>query len=144
MYDLRMLNVAFYTKVFMHFVQQKDFTSLLKMLKHTPRHVTNADKLLAELQPLLSKRRFKEDDELLAALYHLYKLKASYENAFYISLKRRDAKIFDFLAKHKIDFPINPIFGKLLQINAIKATQYVLNRHVRGLKTSGIVENCLL
>ena len=116
------LNVAFYSRVYMHFIERKDFTSLKKMLKHTPRHVTNADKLLAEIQPLLAKRRYKENQNLLASLYHLYKLKSNYENAFYVSLKRRDPKIFDFLSKHKVSFPMHPSFGKLLRINSIKAT----------------------
>ena len=96
----QVLNVSFYTKIYMHFIERKDFVSLIKMLKHTPRHVTNADKLITELQPLLSKRRYKDCDELLASLYYLYKLKSNYENAFYVSLKRRDDKIFEFLSKH--------------------------------------------
>ena len=124
----KILSVGFYSRVFMHFIELKDFESLLKMLKHTPRHVTNVDKLLAELQLFLTKRRYKECDELLASLFYLYKLKQNYENAFYISLKRRDEKIFDFLHKHMIEFPIHPNFGKLLRIDSIKATEYILNR----------------
>ena len=113
------------------------------MLKHTPSHVTNTDKLLAELQPLLAKRRYKENEHLLASLYHLYKLKLNYENAFYVCLKKRDPKIFKFISKHKVDFPIHPNFGKLLRIDNIKATEYILNRHIRGQRTEHIIENCV-
>ena len=139
----KMLNVSFYSRIFMHFIERKDFSSLAKMLKHTPRHVTNADKLLAELQPLLAKRKYKDNKDLLLSLYHLYKLKSNYENAFYVSLKLRDIKIFKFLRKHSIEFPINPIFGKLLRIDAVQATEHILTRHIKGLRTEKIIEHLL-
>ena len=129
------LDVAFYSRIYMHFIERKDFNSLECMLKHTPSHVTNADKLLAELQPLLVKRRYKENESLLGSLYQIYMLNLNYENAFYVCLKKRDAKIFEFLSKHKVDFPIHPNFGKLLRIDNIKATKLILNRHIRGLRT---------
>lgn len=65
-----------------------------------------------------------------------------YDNALYAILKKKDDKVFDFLGKHTIDFPLNPNLGKLLRINAKKAVNYILTRHGRH-NSYKIVEMCV-
>ncbi len=59
-------------------------------------------------------------------------------------LKKRDPTVFDFLNQYQVDFPINPNLGKLLRVDATKATNYWLNRHARFASTKAlIVKNCI-
>ena len=95
-----LLDISLYSKIFLYLIDRKEFAYLLQMLERTPAHVTNAEKILAQIKPLLAKRAYKNDDMLLRSLFHLYKMKFEYENAFYAILKMRDNQIFDFLEQH--------------------------------------------
>lgn len=90
--------------------------------------MTDAEKLLKQILPVLNKRGFKTNEMLLKSLFHLYKLRFDYENAFYAILKMRDPQIFDFLNEYKVAFPINPNLGKLLRIDREKSASYMLSR----------------
>ena len=41
-------------------------------------------------------------------------------------MKKKDPKVFAFLDKRQIDFPLTPNLGKLLRIDANKAVKYIL------------------
>ena len=95
-----------------------DFKSIERMIERTPPHVTNAETLIHELKPYLEKETTSQDPNLLECLYQLYQQVFSFENAFYAILKKGDSRVFEFLNKRPIDFPLHPNLGKLLRIDA--------------------------
>ena len=79
---------------------------------------------------------------MLDSLFELYQQVYSYESAFYVILKKKDERVFDFLDKRPIEFPLNPNLGKLLRIVSKKAVQYILKRHEKG-RSFKIVDTCV-
>ena len=129
--------------MYLHLIQKRAFSALVFMLRRIPTNVTNASKVISAVKPLLLKRRYKENKDLLEALFFLFQLKFEFENAFYTILKKRDPCVFDFLERHRIDFPIHPTLSKLLRIDAYRTVQFIIYRHGRGPGAEKIVKNCV-
>ena len=131
-----------YTQMFMYFVARVDFESFLYMMANMPTFVINQDALIKQAEPFLKKDKFSSDPNLLESLFRLYQLNREFEKAFYVILKKKDRRVFDFLDRQQIDFPLNRNLGKLLRIDASLAVKYILKRYGRlqGLK---IVDTCV-
>ena len=83
------------------------------------------------MEPFLKKEKFGSDPNLLESLFRLYQLNREFEKAFYVILKKKDPRVFDFLDRQQIDFPLNRNLGKLLRIDATLAVTYILKRYGR-------------
>ena len=74
--------------MFLYFLRKKDFVTILSFLQHIPEHATDADVMINKIKPLLEKRTYKRNKDLLDCLVHLYELKQQYTNAFHAILKK--------------------------------------------------------
>ena len=86
-----------YTQMFIHFIKTEDFESFLYMMANMPTFVINQDALIKQLEPFLKKEKFSSNPDLLESLYRLYQLNREFEKAFYVILKKKDPRVFDFL-----------------------------------------------
>ena len=127
--ETSILPTTFYTEMFLHFIRAQDFGTLAEMIKRTATHVTEANVLIEELEPLLKKEGTKDDQNLMDSLHELYNQLQRYRDVFSILLRMRDNRVFQFIKKHPTDFPINPIFGQMLRIHARSALLYLLKKH---------------
>ena len=69
------LPISFYTQLFFYILRKKDFVTLLSYLKHIPEHATDVNIMISKIKPLLLKRTYKRNNNLLDCLVHLYELK---------------------------------------------------------------------
>lgn len=58
--------------MYLHLIKKRQFSSLVLMLRRMPTNVTNAEKLMSNIKPLLKKRRYKENRDLLEAIFYLF------------------------------------------------------------------------
>ena len=137
-----LLPTSFYTKMFLHLVKNHQFESLEVLIKSTPKHVTNAETVIQELKAYQDRDNLGSNPHLLESLFILYQQVIQYEQAFYVILKKKDARVFDFLNERTIDFPLSPNLGKLLLIDASKAVNYIMRRYRRH-KSLKIVDTCI-
>ena len=86
-----------YTQMFMYFVAREDFESFLYMMANMPTFVINQDALIKQAEPFLKKDKSSSDPNLLESLFRLYQLNREFEKAFYVILKKKDRRVFDFL-----------------------------------------------
>ena len=91
------LKNSVYTKMFVFFIENREFASLKSILERAPNHAIEADTVLTKVLPFLNLRVNKENPDLLDVLILLYKLKFEYENAFFVMIKKRYLTVFDFL-----------------------------------------------
>ena len=134
--------IRLYTQMFKYFVRQQDLESFCFMITKMPTFVINHDELIKSTEPFLKDEKFSRDPNLLESLFRLYSLSREYVKAFNMLVKKQDKKVFDFLDRQQIDFPLNKNLGKLLRIDATRAVMYILKRYGRlqGLK---IVDTCV-
>ena len=109
--ETSLLPKSFYTEMFLHFIRAQDFCALAEMIKRTAKHVTEANVLIEKLEPLLENESTKDNQNLMHSLHELYNQLQRFNDVFSILLRMRDNRVFQFIKKHPIDFPINPIFG---------------------------------
>jgi len=57
-------------------------------------------------------------------------------------VRKRDARVFDFLTETQLDFSLNDYLGKLIDIDPSKTVDHVLKRYGR-LKHMRIVDTCV-
>ena len=81
----------------MYFIGREDFESLRYMMINMPTFVINQDALIKATEPFLKKEKVGSDPDLLESLFRLYQLNREFEKAFYVILKKKDPRVFDFL-----------------------------------------------
>jgi hypothetical protein len=63
----------------------------------TPSHAVNADTLIKAIEVYLKKEQYGSNLDLLESLFKLYQQNREFDNAFYVILKKKDPRVFDYL-----------------------------------------------